>query len=332
MVELIDGDVGSTTYDIDGDFSDEERELLSQLEEQERQGDGNSSDGADDDEAQGQSEGGEGEQPQGQQQATDDGGEDYDWNAAIKEQMFDVDFNGSTLQVNGEELLSGYVRQEEAARQTEALRQQRVGMEQQVQDQVLAHYGQQLREVQGLLHSYLQREPDPRLAQTDPSSYASQVQAYHENAAVYQSVQDELQNLAHHQNEQAQQQEAAARQSFANELAAWKPELKTREAFTAYQAKLADHAVHYGFSPEEASLADASDVRMVRVMDDAIKYRELKAAQQKLAAQKKGKTPRPPVFDGKGRSKAQSSQQQFNRSLDKATEEDLVKMLAAAGG
>lgn len=146
--------------------------------------------------------------------------------------------------------------------------------------------------------------PSRELFDRDPIGFMEAKLNYDEKVAEYQQTQ---QMLAHVQQQQQAQMQAQHQARIGEEmqyLTQSIPELADPEKATAYRDKLVKGAVeHYGLTAE--MVQSESDHRAIRVLNDAIKYREMLAKSQ--GAQAKMQTARPVIKAGTKRSDTQSS-------------------------
>lgn len=146
--------------------------------------------------------------------------------------------------------------------------------------------------------------PSRELFDRDPIGFMEAKLNYDEKVAEYQQTQ---QMLAHVQQQQQAQMQAQHQARIGEEmqyLTQSIPELADPQKATAYRDKLVKGAVeHYGLTAE--MVQSESDHRAIRVLNDAIKYREMLAKSQ--GAQAKMQTARPVIKAGTKRSDTQSS-------------------------
>lgn len=146
--------------------------------------------------------------------------------------------------------------------------------------------------------------PSRELFDRDPIGFMEAKLNYDEKVAEYQQTQ---QMLAHVQQQQQAQMQAQHQARIGEEmqyLTQSIPELADPQRAIAYRDKLVKGAVeHYGLTAE--MVQSESDHRAIRVLNDAIKYREMLAKSQ--GAQAKMQTARPVIKAGTKRSDTQSS-------------------------
>jgi len=217
--------------------------------------------------------------------------EDEETEVESEAQTFTVKVDGKEEQVSLEELQRGYSGQKyiqqgmqevaEARKQVQTFAQ---SMQQ--QQQQLDHLIQAAQ--QGGFT--LPQPPDQTLLQSDPFTYMQQRAVYDEQMAAYN------QNVAayqQHQEHQARQQHEEQQSYLQREKAALieaLPDLGDPAKGPALAAKMQDAALNaYGFDQQE--LAEVTDSRMLRVLHDAARFRELMSQKDKAA--KKAEKARP---------------------------------------
>ncbi len=146
--------------------------------------------------------------------------------------------------------------------------------------------------------------PSRELFDRDPIGFMEAKLNYDEKVAEYQQTQ---QMLAHVQQQQQAQMQAQHQARIGEEmqyLTQSIPELADPQRAIAYRDKLVKGAVeHYGLTAE--MVQSESDHRAIRVLNDAIKYREMLAKSQ--GAQTKMQNARPVIKAGTKRSDTPSS-------------------------
>jgi hypothetical protein len=179
----------------------------------------------------------------------------------------------------------GYINQkmQENAALEKQYKQQAQALAQQ-QQQVLAMYQQAQ---QGGLQA--PTPPSKELFDQDPIGYMEAKLTYDEAKAAHDQQLVQLRGM--HQ-QQAQQQQAARQAYLAEQAEVLKqyiPEIADPDKGEKLKAGIIDTGVHYGFTPEE--IAGVSDVRYVRALNDARKYRQLVANRQKSQSKADGVRP-----------------------------------------
>ena len=128
--------------------------------------------------------------------------------------------------------------------------------------------------------------PSKDLFENDPIGYMEAKIKYDEDM---QSYNQQMQQIQYVQQQQQAAQQQATQQELAQqaEMLAILPELSDPQKVEPYRKALVDTGVAYDFSAEE--VAGVTDARMVRVLNDAMKYRRLQA--KRKATQTDGKKP-----------------------------------------
>ena len=136
--------------------------------------------------------------------------------------------------------------------------------------------------------------PDDSLIQSDPIGFIEQQNAYEKRKAEYERTVSEL---TAQEQKQAEAQQRAYQQFLAQQaeaLVQFIPEFGDPEKGTKLKDDLRRTGSDYGFSDEE--ITSIADARMVRVLNDAKKWRELQSGKKKAVV--KAKDARPVVKPG----------------------------------
>jgi len=164
--------------------------------------------------------------------------------------------------------------------------------------------------------------PDPKLIDDNPQEYMRQRASFENEVAAYQQEQAQLAQLKQRQEAYAQQQKAQHVAKGFEALKARIPELADEKAAPEYAKKMMEAGTQYQFTPEE--LSEIDDPRALEVLNDAMKWRQLKAKQAT------SKTPPKPSRNVKAKAavksapdaKAKAAKSRFknSRSLNDAVE------------
>jgi hypothetical protein len=164
--------------------------------------------------------------------------------------------------------------------------------------------------------------PDPKLIDDNPQEYMRQRANFENEVAAYQQEQAQLAQLQQRQEAYAQQQKAQHVAKGFEALKARIPELADEKAAPEYAKKMMEAGTQYQFTPEE--LGEIDDPRALEVLNDAMKWRQLKAKQAS------SKTPPKPSRNVKAKAaakaapdaKAKAAKSRFknSRSLSDAVE------------
>jgi hypothetical protein len=237
--------------------------------------------------------------------------EDEDTDDADEEEGED-DPTFEVMTVNGKETLpvselaAGYMRTADYTKKTMAAAEQ-VKQAEAVKAQV-SQQQSQLEEALAYWAVPVEQEPDWAAVsrEREPSEVFALQQQWN------QRVQRKQQAAEYHQQLRAQihQERVAAEQDRLFELF---PEWRDPQKFKAGAEKMLVGGENYGFSQQE--MADMVDSRMFKVLDDALKYRELKAAEPKVA-KKVSKAPAK-LRTGSKPNKAEASKAARQKQLDR---------------
>lgn len=170
------------------------------------------------------------------------------------------------------------------------------------------------------------QEPNPDLIQGDPIAYMEQEAQYRRQLHQYQGQMQQLQASSQAQAEANRKAHMDYLQEQAKMVSQFIPEFSDAEKGQEVRGKLVKTGVDYGFSDDEVK--GISDARMVRVLNDARKYRELQAS--KSTAGKKVQNARPKLKAGskpKVDTARQARKQQRERLRKTGSVEDAVSLL-----
>lgn len=211
-----------------------------------------------------------------------------DYQDVDQPQLYAVKSDGTEKQVTLEELKQGYAGQDYIQRRMQEV----AALEKDFKQQQETLQKQQ----QELLQIYEQAQqtglqpptaPSKDLFDNDPIGYMEAKIKYDEDM---QSYNQQMQQIQYVQQQQQAAQQQATQQELAQQAEMLKrfiPELSDPQKVEPYRKALVDTGVAYDFSAEE--VAGVTDARMVRVLNDAMKYRRLQA--KRKAAQADGKKP-----------------------------------------
>lgn len=232
--------------------------------------------------------------------------EDTDADDEAPEVLHTVTVDGKPQQVTLDQLKQGYSGQAAIQKRFEQVAAER---------KQVAEYFEQFKSEADILIQTRQRiesgvgiappqKPSRELFDRDPIGFMEANLNYDEKFAEYQRTQ---QMLAHVQQVRQVQDEAQHQARIGEEMTHLMqsiPELADPKRAIAYRDKLVKGAAeHYGLTAE--MVQSESDHRAIRVLNDAIKYRDMLAKSQ--GAQAKMQTARPVIKAGTKRSDTQSS-------------------------
>lgn len=187
-------------------------------------------------------------------------------------ELYTVKVAGEEVQVTLDEALKGYSREQDYTRKTQALAE-----ESKAEKAAIAaardEYLGKLQTVEKIIEAN-QPRVDQSLRYTNPGEWSAQMQQHQQWAEQRRAVASETERLnAEQAQEQARERETiAARESEA--LLAALPEWKDPAIAKAETAALREYGQSIGFT--DAELDDVLDHRAVRVLRDAMAYRNLK--------------------------------------------------------
>jgi len=216
-------------------------------------------------------------------------------------EVFSVKVDGEEKQVTLDDLKRSYSGQAYIQKGMEEAAQQKKQAEQVYQAlneerQQLAQAFQQL-QTNGV--PQMPQKPSKELMNSDPIAYFEQMEAYREASEQYQQFQQQSQALTQQQSEAQQRAQQAYLAEQAKMLQQEIPEFSDPVKAKEMKETLVRTGVDtYGYTPEEMS--QITDARAVKVLADAMKYRQLQ--QNKGKAVEKTKNARPVVKPGVKRS------------------------------
>ena len=237
----------------------------------------------------------------------DDTGDDLDDEAELSEEddgdeepaqeVFTVKVDGQEQQVTLDDLKRSYSGQAYIQKGMEEAAQSKKQAEQvyqalQEERQKLAAAYQQL-QTEGV--PQMPQKPSKELMNSDPIAYFEQMEAYREASEQYQQFQQQQQVLTQQQTQAQQRAQQAYLAEQARILQQEIPEFADPEKGQKMKEQLMQAGIEtYGYTPEE--MAQIMDARAVKVLADAMKYRQLQ--QSKGKAVDKTKNARPVVKPG----------------------------------
>lgn len=237
--------------------------------------------------------------------------EDQDESDEADEQptLYTVKVAGEEVQVTLEEALKGYSREQDYTRKTQALAEQNKAKEQEIagaRDEYLA----KLETVQQIIDAN-QPKVDQSLRQTNSAEWSAQMLQHQQWAEQRRAVEAETERLT---AEKAAKEARELSDTVASERAKLFeaiPEWTKPEVFEAEAAKLITHGAAYGFTPEE--IGEVVDHRAMRVLRDAMLYRELVAKSGGVKATVEAKKVSKPGTAAAPKSKVQDLQRAKQR-------------------
>lgn len=211
-----------------------------------------------------------------------------DYQDVDQPQLYSVKSDGKEKQVTLEELKQGYAAQDYIQRTMQENAAERKET-QQLKEALLKQQQELLQIYEQAQQTGLQppTAPSKDLFDNDPIGYMEAKIKYDEDM---QSYNQQMQQIQYVQQQQQAAQQQATQQELAQQAEMLKrfiPELSDPQKVEPYRKALVDTGVAYDFSADE--VAGVTDARMVRVLNDAMKYRRLQA--KRKAAQTDGKKP-----------------------------------------
>lgn len=243
---------------------------------------------------------------------------------------YTVKVDGKVKQVTLDELRRGYSGQAFIQQGMEQLAEARKAM--QAEYQSLQSERQQIAEVMGKVQSgqglTMPKPPAKELLDRDPIGYMQAKVAYEEQVAEYQRTMAQYQQIQQQQVQQTEAQHKAYLQQQLQILQQAVPEFADPQKAPAYRDKLLQAGQnYYGFDPQE--LGAIADARYLNVLNDAMKYREIKAARGEV--DQKAQNARPVVKPGVKRNERTSQQKKAREAVTRMRQtgsvDDVAKFL-----
>ena len=242
--------------------------------------------------------------------------DDEDEPEAKQEQpeLYTVKVAGEEVQVTLEEALRGYSREADYTRKTQAVK----AMEQELSG-AREEYLAGLKTVQQIIEAN-QPRVDQSLRQTNPAEWSAQMLQHQQWAAQAREVNAETERL----NAEAAKKEADEHSRLVAEertkLFEAIPEWSDPKVLEAETPKLISHGAAYGFTPEE--IGEVVDHRAMRVLRDAMLYRELVAKSGGVKAAVEAKKVSKPGVGPAPKSKVQDLQRAKQRLRQSGSVDD----------
>lgn len=192
-----------------------------------------------------------------------------------------VEIDGKPIELTKSEIQSGYLRQADYTRKTQALAEERKqyhAVVQQAQEQEKV-YSELLPVMVQRMQQYMPQPPKPELIDTDPVSYMKQKEAYEREMGDLQAAQAEMQRMSQKSQVEQQQNLQAIVAQNAQMLPELIPEWKEAKNYERDRIKLRDYLKSRQFSDQE--IDQAYDARIVAIAYDAMRWRELKNSKPK---------------------------------------------------
>lgn len=204
-----------------------------------------------------------------------------------EEPRYAIKVDGNEVEVTLDELKSGYSRQQDYTKKTQAIAQERKAIQQQRQNLVKSEnlYKQLLPKLEAQLKS-LADEPDfERLYEEDPIAYVKQKEDWNKRQELLKSTQAERQRL----QKEAQAKQAEKLQEYMKygetQILEKVPAWRDNEVAVKEKMAIRDYAVNeLGFTAEE--IDQVYDYRLLLGLRDAYRFSKTKKAVKKKPTQK----------------------------------------------
>lgn len=225
-----------------------------------------------------------------------------------EEPTFTVIIDGKEEAVSQSELISGYQRQADYTRKTQALTEQRKALDTQAEQ-----VGKKYEEAATVMEAVAQKllgtppaKPDINLLRSDPTAYEEQKVAYEQWHALRQGFDQWREGIVQerakeHQGKQAEVAKAEGKRF----LEAFKDEVKDDVSFNAKIGEIHGYLRNLGY--QDGELAGMIDHRAYVVADKARKYDALMADNKPKAELKTKKAKLKPVTSGSAQRKPKQS-------------------------
>lgn len=244
-------------------------------------------------------------------------------------ELYTVKVDGVEKQVTLDELRRGYSGQEYIQTQMRQVAEGRKEVE--AIYTALQNEAQQVAALRQRLEAgNIPQQPVPpsrELFDADPIGYMEAKLKYDEDLASWQQSMGELEQVSTRQKQMEQQ---ALQYHLAQEMQKLQqaiPEFGDRERATQLRQAILETGQSYGYAPEE--LNEVADSRAVRILHDAMKYRQMMAAQGEV--QKKVDKARPVVKPGVKKTattgKVKQRKQAVSRMKQTGSVDDVAKFL-----
>lgn len=238
--------------------------------------------------------------------------------ADLDSELYTVKVDGEEKQVTLDDLKRGYSGQEYVQKGMKQAAEARKQAE-----EVYQSFQQARNEVLALANAVKSgeflnapKEPARELFDTDPIGYMEAKLQYDEDLTKYNQQMQYVNGLQQQHSAAEQQAKQAMLQQEAMQLKAMLPELGDADKASKWKEKITATAMDYGYSAED--LNGIVDHRAMRILNDAMKYRDIMSGKQK--AEVKAKNAKPVIKAGSKRNvdaksaSRKKAQQQLNRS------------------
>ena len=205
-----------------------------------------------------------------------------------EEPRYKIKVDGEEVEVTLSELQSGYSRDADYRRKTQALAEKRKTVEQELEQarQERQQYAQNLQYLQQQMQSLQEPEPDwAKLEREDPVGFAVQREKWREKREKQQALVAEQQRLTERQHTEQQQRLQQQLTQERERLLEAVPEWKNADTMKADRERIVRTGKTLGFT--EGELEQVYDHRAVVALRKAALYDELMSKQKTLGKNKK---------------------------------------------
>jgi hypothetical protein len=243
-----------------------------------------------------------------------------------------VTIDGQDVEVNRDELLSGYQRQADYTRKTQEVAEQRKQFEQEKQQvqQQRDVYFQQLDATLNHLNQMVTQDQNidwTRLREEDPMQYMlMRDQANERQQALQQADQHRQYMLQTQQQEQQEQQSKYLQEQRDKLLTVW-PEWRDPSKAQANKQAISNFLLDNGFSNDEIS--GLADFRTLQIVEKARKYDELQKSKPAIRKKVKSapKVQKPQAQRTKSQLQGEARKKQINRLKQTGAVNDAAALL-----
>lgn len=237
--------------------------------------------------------------------ADDDGGDEGSDDEAEKKEdeaeddkpLVTIEVDGKSIELTRSEIQSGYLRQADYTRKTQALAEERKQFSSELQSaqEERKVYAQLLPAMVQQMQASMPQAPDPSLIDTDPARYLKDRDAYERKLGDLQAAQAEQARMQQQEQEAKAQDIQAFVQMNAQKLPELVPEWREAKNYERDRPKVRNYLQTLGFSDTE--IDQAYDARLVAMAYEAMRWRELKSSKPRADAplEKAIKTSPPPA-------------------------------------
>lgn len=273
----------------------------------------------------------EGDEEESDEAEEDESEDDEDDEGETEEPRFTVKVDGEEVEVSQSELLSGYQRQQDYTRKTQALAEERKAASQEL-EQVRAErqqYETLLGQLQEQVESAGEKEPDwDRLYQQDPNEWVRQKELWRDKREKLDAIKQERERIQQQQEQERNQQLVEHVKQESGRLLEAIPEWKDSEVAKKEKERLNEYGQQLGFTAEE--MQGIYDHRAVVLMRKAMLYDQATDKRKELRpAKKKGatKTARPGTPSTPGSKQRKAAERQRERLAKSGRPQDAAALI-----